>query len=415
MVKNRINNDVFKQIKLIVFILSVLFFPAKDEWYRYYIVFNIVLPSVLFFNYFNQPDVVTKRFYIWVGFIAVTTLLKGVFLPGTVSVTREFTELFRVLLIIPILLIPQDYFNQKTFKAFVYVVIGYFFLDFYVTLSEVGLISNNQYLSIIKSLYHSSAQENLNYLGKGLSSHAAEHGLFLNYFIIVLLCLMKDWKNKLVINALIILALLGLVASGSKTSMVAIVFILSVYYIISIMKEKIKFNFSFVIIIALLCIGTIWALNSGKFVRLEVLLTQGTNTSSYRAREDNWLFYLNILEEYYYMFPIGWGKSIFMIEGKSTFFTDNEYLTYLIIHGLIVLIIILYYLVIYLYRIFRNWTKANVQEKILFFVLIDFLFIGMASVSFSSPKIITLIFLLYKFSLYKSITFQTDKSKNVIT
>lgn len=394
---------VVGQLKLVLFICSILFLPSKDEWYRYYIVVNLVLPLLLLVDFSSKVTDVSKRVLLWLTFFILATLIKVVVLPASVSALREFTEFFRILIFTPILFIKDRYFNSDTFKLFLVIFCAYFLVDFYVTLNEVGVVKSNFIISSLKSIYHSKAQQNLNYLAKGLSSHGAEHGLILNFILVIIICMMKFSKQKWIVITLLLMALLSLIASGSKTSMIGFVFILIVYYCVTILKEQKKIPISAFVVFSIIIFGTMWALESGKFVRMEILFNQGTNSSSYQAREENWSFFLKIMEEYIYMFPVGWGKSIFMIEGKTTFFTDNEYLTFLIIHGVIVVAAILFYLLRYIVRIYRRWNKTNFYEKLLFLLLIDFLFIGLASLSFSSPKILLLLFFLYRYSTSKNI------------
>jgi len=395
----------------IAFIALVFLLPSRDDWYRWYTLALVVGPLIfLLVGYKSRFNSLAKWVVGWLFFFILSNVIKLIFLPAPFNMAKEYTEFFRILILLPVLLIKDKYFTKKNFAAIIKFIFFYLIIDSFITFTEIGIIKINSPILInIKKIYHSENQLGLGYLAKGLSSHGAEHGIIMNFILILLLICIKYFKNKSTIYYIsIVLCLFNLVACGSKTSMLGFAFIFAVFIFMLVLKENLKIPFSYLLIILLLIFGIIWALNSGKFIRLKLLLSVGTSGTSYVSRLSNWGYFFNIMERYLYLFPFGWGKSIFIIDNNKTFYTDNEYFTILIIHGIVVLLCILTIMWKYITRCFIYWNRINIYHKFLFFLLLDYLFIGYASVSFSSPTILALLCIVYKFAIAK------DAEENIL-
>lgn len=403
--KNQINPktdiDFYDKIKIILVILCIFFIPTKDHWFRIYMLVNTILPCLLLVKRSQIANIKQFKYIIyWLFAFFIFVSIKTLILPFNYDYERELTEVFRILIIIPLLIADKKYFGNFGKNIFYYIAIVYIILDTILTLSEVKIIPYNSFYNLIKVYYHIEVQSNLSYLAKGFSSHGAIHAVIMSFFAIFMVCHLQSKKYPLIDFFLILLCLYNVLAAGSRTCMVGIFIFFIFYFIISIFTRKQKTSFYFYLILIIIFCSFSFIVSSGDFVKLQYLVEKGTNVSSFVARQDNWIEFIDLTVEYWYLIFIGWGKTIFL--KNDYFYTDNDYFTYFLIHGLIIFAVLIYCMLNLLIQTIRDWSYSNIYNSTLFYFLVFLFIVSTSSAGFSLPISIILIVLFYRFKNEKT-------------
>lgn len=388
--------SAFDQFKFIVVLTAIFCLPTRGDWFRYYTLINCIVPLILIdFREFKRDAVLIWLIVWWGFFFVASTLFKSYFIPG-IDVLREFTELARIFIFIPLLLIHQKYLGSVGFRILSIFLAAFVVINSYMVLAETKFLPKNGLYIFIETNYHFYRQVGLSYLAKGTFSHGALNALMMNCIVVFNISTFKKFRYPKVMLLITLLAIFNMFAGGSRTNMVAIAFFIIVFFSLSILKENKKTPPLLFLIPLVLVIGGTYLISLGLFGKLQILLDTGTNTSSVVGRQINWLAFLKEMDKYWYVGIIGWGKTMFIKNGSS-FFTDNDYFTYLIVHGLISFTTILFLMAKKIVVTFYYWTCENEFGKCLFHLILLNLLISTSSAGFSYPMVLIFITLVYLF------------------
>jgi len=333
---------------------------------------------------------------LWGGIFIVSTLFRIFIFPSSYDYIREFTELGRIFILIPYLLIHKKYFGVQGFKVFLFFIVCYIFSDFYLTLCETRVLPRGAFYQFVSQTYYLDAVKDHSYLAKGWSALGGIHGLIMAFCIVFLTCLVNIRFKQYLCLLLLLMCFYSLLASGSRSSMLAVGAFYILLFIISFIYGQ-RPSFILILVVMIAILAAIALVSSGYFAKLSVLINEGLATDSFEYRQKFWGIFLDILFTYWYLFPIGWGKTIFFMS-KDQFFTDNDYLTYLLVHGCIITIILLAIILNYMLKCYRRYKILPAMETIRFYLLGALLVVSVANPGFSYPTILILLVMFFRFS-----------------
>ena len=389
--------SVFQQILFFILLCCIFLIPTQEKNIRLYTVLNFLVPFLL---YSHESLLQNIKFVGWIllwgGIFIVSTLFRIFILPSSYDYIREFTELGRIFILIPYLLIHKKYFGVQGFKVFLFFIVCYIFSDFYLTLCETRVLPRGAFYQFVSQTYYLDAVKDHSYLAKGWSALGGIHGLIMAFCIVFLTCLVNIRFKQYLCLLLLLMCFYSLLASGSRSSMLAVGAFYILLFIISFIYGQ-RPSFILILVVMIAILAAIALVSSGYFAKLSVLINEGLATSSFEYRQKFWGIFLDILFTYWYLFPIGWGKTIFFMS-KDQFFTDNDYLTYLLVHGCIITIILLAIILNYMLKCYRRYKILPAMETIRFYLLGALLVVSVANPGFSYPTILILLVMFFRFS-----------------
>lgn len=389
--------SVFQQILFFILLCCIFLIPTQEKNIRLYTVLNFLVPFLL---YSHESLLQNIKFVGWIllwgGIFIVSTLFRIFILPSSYDYIREFTELGRIFILIPYLLIHKKYFGVQGFKVFLFFIVCYIFSDFYLTLCETRVLPRGAFYQFVSQTYYLDAVKDRSYLAKGWSALGGIHGLIMAFCIVFLTCLVNIRFKQYLCLLLLLMCFYSLLASGSRSSMLAVGAFYILLFIISFIYGQ-RPSFILILVVMIAILAAIALVSSGYFAKLSVLINEGLATSSFEYRQKFWGIFLDILFTYWYLFPIGWGKTIFFMS-KDQFFTDNDYLTYLLVHGCIITIILLAIILNYMLKCYRRYKILPAMETIRFYLLGALLVVSVANPGFSYPTILILLVMFFRFS-----------------
>lgn len=383
--------------RVILFFLLMFFFPLMG-FVKYYIV--MVVSGLLLFWPRLTVSWVAKLFILWFVFALLSINIRYAFYYGNDNFiyAKEYTEAFRILIPLVVFL-GKNYFTRENFKILMNISVFYLAVDLYFTCSEFFIWPKNVLTDFVKFNYVEESMQEMFYLAKGLSNIGAEHGMIMNGLLIMYLCYLPHAKRKWIFVLACGACFLAILASGSRTHMLSsalslVLFLVNSYFL---NRKGSKRSAWFNIIFLAIPFIVIAAIQSGLFGKLEVL-SSGLNDKAYTDRTEWWSFYLGIAGNYFYLAPIGWGKTIFVQPGMG-FFTDNDYLTLLLTMGPIVLGLLVFAMLQSLIRYFFSWHAINYFEKVLFYLISATLLMSWASLGLSGVRWTILLAMFINFAL----------------
>jgi len=380
-------------------VLACIFLvPSQEENIRIYTVANFIVPFML---YSSEAAVKHAKYVGWLllwGAVFIGSACIRLFiLPFTsYNLVREFTELGRIIIMIPYLLINKRYFGPAGFKIFLFFISGYITSDFYLTLCEVRVLPRDAFYQFVSETYYSNAFKNYSYLAKGWSGIGGIHGLMMTFCIVFLTSLINIRVKQYLCLLLLCMCFFSLFASGSRSSMIAVAAFYFLLFAMSIIHGK-KPSFVLILMIVIAVFAAITLVSNGYFAKLSVLLEEGLAARSFEDRQDFWKIFLNILLTYWFLFPIGWGKTIFFMN-RNHFFTDNDYLTFLLVHGVVIMIVLFAIIINYILKFYNRYKILTPIDTIRFYLLVTLLVISVANPGFSYPTILILLIIFFRFS-----------------
>ena len=389
--------SVFQQILFFILLCCIFLIPTQEKNIRLYTVLNFLVPLLL---YSHESLLQNIKFVGWIllwgGIFIVSTLFRIFILPSSYDYIREFTELGRIFILIPYLLIHKKYFGVQGFKVFLFFIVCYIFSDFYLTLCETSVLPRGAFYQFVSQTYYLDAVKDHSYLAKGWSALGGIHGLIMAFCIVFLTCLVNIRFKQYLCLLLLLMCFYSLFASGSRSSMIAVAAFYLLLFAMSIIHRR-KPSFILILMIVIAVFAAITLVSNGYFAKLSVLLEEGLATGSFEDRQMFWGIFLDRLFTYWYLFPIGWGKTIFFMS-KDVFFTDNDYLTYILVHGVFIPTILLLIICNYILKCYKQYKVLQPVQTIRFYLLGALLVVSVANPGFSYPTILILLVMFFRFS-----------------
>ena len=378
--------------KYTLLLLFILLLPSK----RSYLYFGCVsLLSLVFLDCKKiQINVFSKLFAILFFYVFFTAGVRY-FTTFTPNI-RDFMEAFRF---VPSLLIFLSIYKWGKIKLKNYIDASfiYILLDAIVSYMQSKSMNILGILDLIKNLYNSDNHFEISFLMDhrilGLSSGPGQHGTLIYFLLTVMFTTFFIYEERKKVSFFgTVIAFFIIVSSQSRTALVATIIVIFLFIFFNVLKGNLKqrmFSITLSSLIIVLIPTVIKYLE--KFSYLFALFTNGTNISSYSARENKWMEIINLTFEKPEWLLIGHGKDFFGMDSRAM---DSEYIYIYSVYGLPFLSIMLVLLLFFWIRSIKEWKYTSPFLKILFFITIGGAIISYTSAFFSDPKILTITSLL---------------------
>ncbi len=383
-----ISKDTIDKIRWILFLSIFYLFPVGDN-FRIYVVTLFISTIILLFN-FKKIRFETDTTYMFLFFMYlllahhIRLLFRGDMLLE--FYIREYTEVFRAFLFM-VFSMCFFKFDFKIFKVFIWFTIFYVFLDFIAVIFEM-FYKGTAIADFIITNYQSTHHARFSHYIKGLSTHGGLHGMIMNLLFIVHFLIMPYCKNNKKLFYLLGLAclieVLIVLLCGSRTHVVSLVFFVVLFLIMDLIFERKRKKANYKLLFILL-VGSVFAVMyyGEYFMKLYYLFTniQEGDTKGLGGRDGIWEGRLNIALSMPWNLFLGWGKTYFLTQ-KGTFFTDNDYLAFVLAYGVLPMIVLIFITFKYLVYAIYNWKQIFIMKKMFFYIILTTLVMSVASQGF---------------------------------
>ena len=377
-----------------------MFLPTREHFYKVYSIVVVVLPVVLIdLSKVRKKWKQVSLLLGWSLFFLISTSFREIIINSS-QFSRELLEISRILLFLPILLIRDVYTGRQARKILNFLIYCLIISNSFMVLSEMKFLPKSAIYYSLESTYHYKVQIGLSYLAKGMYSHGALQSLMMLMYSIYLTVSYHESCVKIFRLIIILLAIFGLFAGGSRTVMIGFAVYLLMYFGLGVFRKKQKPNKSLWAIPTISIAGLIYLVQAGYLVKLVRLLERGTNVSSVAGRYNNWSVFLDKINYYWYITPIGWGKTMFI--NKKSFFTDNDYFTYFLIHGLLVTSFLCGYILKETIKYSYKFRVSNSFEFCYLIMMCALIIVSTNSAGFSFPFALFMLILVKQISLSES-------------
>lgn len=350
---------------LIVFFL----FVPNTIFEIYYLLCGTVLAVILLKN-----RSISKSSFILFLFFTIPFLIRFLVFGG-VEELKEYVKLIWIFLL----------FNIPSHRArfLPHLLFAYVFIDFLISLTQFLHLSN-PIVELIQTLYnaenHLRSLEYNSVRALGLSSGPGQHGVILFIMFLVVYYRRDVITGKLLKYLFFALTLLAILLSQSKTIFLSVILFISFEFVFR--RDFTLFPFVFAVFLLVLTQLN----NLIKLFREYGDIIQGAIfTSSFHARLDKWISFLEPMEESPLFLLFGPGRSFLTSIGTSAGAYDSDYIYLIVNYGLIGVIIsfVIFGIIAY------STIKSN--KYIFLMLLIPSLTLN---VFFDIKAVATLIFLL---------------------
>ncbi|APD05851.1 hypothetical protein UJ101_00299 [Flavobacteriaceae bacterium UJ101] len=383
-----ISKNTIDKIRWILFLSIFYLFPVGDN-FRIYVVTLFVSTIILLFNFRKiRFEIDTTYTFIFFMYLLLAHHIRLLFRGDMLMefYIREYTEVFRALLFL-VFSMCFFKFDFKIFKIFIWFTAIYVFLDFVAVIFEM-FYKGTAIGQFIINNYQSTAHARFSHYVKGLSTHGGLHGMIMNVLFIVHFMIMpyckKNKKLYYLLGLACLMEVLIILLSGSRTHVVSLVFFVIAFLIMDLIFEKKRKKANYKLLFILL-IGSTFAViyYDEYFIKLYYLFTniEEGNTKGLGGRDAIWLGKLNKALSVPWNLFLGWGKTYFLTQ-TGTFFTDSDYLAFLLAYGIIPLILFTALVLKYIAYSIYNWKNIFLMKKIFFYIILTTLVMSIASQGF---------------------------------
>ncbi len=383
-----ISKDTVDKIRWILFLSIFYLFPVGDN-FRIYVVTLFFSIIVLLFNFKKiRFEIDTTYMFLFFMYLLLVHHIRLLFRGDMLLefYIREYTEVFRALLFFMFSMCFFK-FDFKIFRIFIWFTVIYVFLDFIAVIFEM-FYKGTAIANFIIQNYQSTAHARFSHYVKGLSTHGGLHGMIMNILFIVHFLIMPYCKNNkklfYLLGVACLIEVIIILLCGSRTHVVSLVFFVVLFLIMDLIFERKRKKANYKLLFILL-VGSIFTVMyyDEYFIKLYYLFTniEEANTRGLGGRDAIWQGKFNQALSMPWNLFLGWGKTYFLTQ-KGTFFTDSDYLAFLLAYGILPMIVLFFLTFKYFIYAMYNWKQIFIMKRIFFHIILTTLVMSIASQGF---------------------------------
>lgn len=361
----------------------ILFFPLKLFLpYHFIIAFAAIIVIVV--RRKIQLDTSAAAIGAFIIFLLLTSIFRSLYL--NINNPRDYIEIFRFIPLLLLLLIQKAIkFERADLEK---IFFWYVLIDFVISIAQ---FLRFDFINIITSLYaaghHAEKSLLISSRALGLSSGPGQHGSLIAFLFVFFLSGIFFRKSRYNVIGVIISSICILL-SQSQTAFIAMVgssVAILLYYIFSgKLSQKLK-------ALRLLLVMTVASASLiGYFFQelryLASLVEQGTDRNSFQVRLEKAQYVYDGINKAPELLITGYGKDYW---GSFSAAMDNEYLYFLAVYGIVILVISIAIVLVCLFRGFL--LRSAKEDKSIYFIILTGLVIAYPTAFFTDPRIILLL------------------------